>query len=467
MRTSLFLLLGANDSVPISTVSSDNNIRARRGGDDTYGSWDWFINQIKEDNVEAKPTETIPKTQPKRATSHTGRRTGSHAALPATSGISSGRVRSQRFIPSNQPLGAHGSKDDDRFNWFGKKKEAPVMLSARSGLPSASFVNKQFIGSTTDNAALVYNSVADYGGSGDDGATVTSFRPESGPSFYEYYDENSAEAGASRGSFDYAYADTSDHEAGKSGSSFTFNTQVQNTHFNPWSEYTQSRIEDGQLLPVAMVNEWPSNTHTLGGAIFEVMNFVFGATGTCYINLPQSVYWFHAFNAHIDPSASDPSAGVYAIVAANQAFEGISTLDFIVNYQSDDMRFDASSIELSCDSTDTWETSLYSFPGNTVGDVGRTNIRRPNDGWGFHGKKLIVEFPYNVSEFYTDDSRLTVTTDGENNTSGKRFTIQGLSGTYLEEVWFGWNYNEASWFTAADTSVSIFDDEDANVTINV
>ena len=77
------------------------------------------------------------------------------------------------------------------------------MLSARSGLPSASFVNKQFIGSTTDNAALVYNSVADYGGSGDDSATVTSFRPESGPSFYEYYDENSAEAGASRGSFDY------------------------------------------------------------------------------------------------------------------------------------------------------------------------------------------------------------------------------------------------------------------------
>merc|ERR1711993_76243 len=99
--------------------------------------------------------------------------------------------------------------------------------------------------------------------------------------------------------------------------------------------------------------------------------------------------------------------GEYAIVAANQAFEGISTLDFI------------------------------------------------------------VEFPYNVSEFYLDDSRLTVSTDGENETSGKRFTIQGLSGTYLEEIWFGWNYNEASWFTAADTSVSIFDDEDANVTINV
>ena len=77
-----------------------------------------------------------------------------------------------------------------------------------------------------------------------------------------------------------------------------------------------------------------------------------------------------------------------ALVAANQAFEGISTLDFIVNYQSDDLRFDASQIELSCDSTDTWVSALYSFPGNTVGDVGRTNVRRPNDGVGFHDKKV-------------------------------------------------------------------------------
>ena len=42
--------------------------------------------------------------------------------------------------------------------------------------------------------------------------------------------------------------------------------------------------------------------------------------------------------------------------------------------------------------------------------------------------QLIVEFPYNVAEFYTDDSRLVVETDGADNTSGKRFTIKGLSG---------------------------------------
>ena len=89
-----------------------------------------------------------------------------------------------------------------------------------------------------------------------------------------------------------------------------------------------------------------------------------------------------------------------ALVAANQAFEGISTLDFIVNYQSDDLRFDASQIELSCDSTDTWVSALYSFPGNTVGDVGRTNVRRPNDGEGFHDKKVnfITDYIYLFGE---------------------------------------------------------------------
>ena len=68
---------------------------------------------------------------------------------------------------------------------------------------------------------------------------------------------------------------------------------------------------------------------------------------------------------------------------------------------------------------------MYSFPGNTVGDVGRTNVRRPNDGNGFHDKKVIVEFPYNVEEFYVDDSRLTVSTGGADNTTGKTFTITG------------------------------------------
>merc|ERR1712157_548518 len=115
-----------------------------------------------------------------------------------------------------------------------------------------------------------------------------------------------------------------------SGNMFTFHTNVQNTHFNPHHvSYHQERVQDGALLPVTLTQEWPSNDNALGGAIFEVMNFIFGNTGTCFIRLPVAVYWFHVFNAHIDPTESDPSSGTYALIAANQAFEGVSTLDFI------------------------------------------------------------------------------------------------------------------------------------------
>ena len=79
---------------------------------------------------------------------------------------------------------------------------------------------------------------------------------------------------------------------------------------------------------------------------------------------------------------------ILALVAANQAYEGVNTLDFIVNFQSDDLRFDASQIQLACDSTQTWTSSLSSFPGNTIGDVARTNIRRPADGNGFNNRRV-------------------------------------------------------------------------------
>ena len=82
--------------------------------------------------------------------------------------------------------------------------------------------------------------------------------------------------------------------------------------------YVPTRVEDNTLLPVQLTQEWPSNENALGGAIFEVMNFIFGNTGTCYIKLPVAVYWFHVFNAHIDPTESDPSSGTYALIAANQ-----------------------------------------------------------------------------------------------------------------------------------------------------
>ena len=412
MKTSLVLFLGAG-SVPVNQLVNNTEIRARRS-DDTYGSWDWFISQIANDNKDAKPTESTPQTPPQRRNRTFGRK---------------------------QPVGSHGATDDSRFNFFYRneenppkateEKEGPILLQARSsnpGLVAGSVLSRgknkknknsgwnqfsitnptntgavQFIGQSADNAALMYNAFA--GGSGDDAGddrSITSFSAGTqSADYYSIYADEYEKNNLNNNQFgQITFANQNDKPENRE---YTFNTQVQNTHFDPWAQYTQTRVNDGELLPVALVNEWPSNTQTLGGAIFEVMNFVFGEQGTCYINLPTAVYWFHVFNAHIDSSKSDPSSGVYgkknfskqtllkilALVAANQAFEGISTLDFIVNYQSDDLRFDASQIELSCDSTDTWVSALYSFPGNTVGDVGRTNVRRPNDGEGFHDKKVI------------------------------------------------------------------------------
>ena len=66
MKTSLVLLLGAG-SVP---VNHQQVKQVNRRSDDTYGSWDWFINQIANDNKDAKPTESVPEVQvqPSRTT---------------------------------------------------------------------------------------------------------------------------------------------------------------------------------------------------------------------------------------------------------------------------------------------------------------------------------------------------------------------------------------------------------------
>ena len=124
-----------------------------------------------------------------------------------------------------------------------------------------------------------------------------------------------------------------------SSSDFTFETSVERADYGHGSynsaidrygsydpNYVPTPVEDNTPIPVSLTQEWPSNPNALGGAIFEVMNFIFGDAGTCYIRLPVAVYWFHVFNAHVDPIGSDPSSGVYALVAANQAFEGVSTL---------------------------------------------------------------------------------------------------------------------------------------------
>ena len=62
---------------------------------------------------------------------------------------------------------------------------------------------------------------------------------------------------------------------------------------------------------------------------------------------------------------------------------------------------------------------------------------------GFEGKKVVIQFIYDVENFHVDDKRLSVE---PSNGVGNTFTISGLSGTYLEEVWFEWNYEQEKGF---------------------
>lgn len=409
------MLLGLTETNPASQH------RERR--EDTYGSWDWFVKQIEnEGNSNAKPTES---------------------ALPIArnSVISKARVYGTTRAPYRNQR-ARQVMSTDRFRPMNKV---------------------QFIGTSRDRNAIQYNTWEDNGGSGDFD-NVQSFLADSNTNDKVTIQDllvasrrNGVEPMRSQFGQGTPFGS---HNEKADNNNFIFDTQVMPAYDVDPVPFVRSTtpVTDGALLPITLVNEWPSNTQTLGGAIFEVANFIFGDAGTCFINLPVAVYWFHAFNAHIDASQSDPTTGVYALVAANQHFEGISTLDFIVNFASDDLRFSASQIELSCQSGTAWTSSVYSFPGDTNGHSARTNIRRPNDGNGFNNKQVIVEFPYGVTGFHVDDERVTVASDGGDATEGTTFTLTGFTSTYIEEIWMGWNYQTGGWFTAADTSVSIFDE---------
>jgi len=459
-------LLSASNSLPTTHEIAKRDTGISKEDKNFYGSWDWFIDQIAKENTAAEPTLSVVTTTvaPTRSTYRFQPRSfGSRASVSRFGGNFGSKVQE-----NGEDLLA------DKFAWFSRDRpkptpkppQRPVQIMSRSGMGpgffdqfglsgrsnrisydslldetfSRPFEEVQFL-PHSDGNAIMYNTFQETG-SGDEPEdiynrqTITSFvnnddvgRGKKNKNQYtNYYDEK------------------------PSTDMFTFHTHVPNTHYDPSEYYVPTRVEDNTLLPVQLTQEWPSNENALGGAIFEVMNFIFGNTGTCYIKLPVAVYWFHVFNAHIDPTESDPSSGTYALIAANQAFEGVSTLDFIVNFIGDDYRFNAADIELSCDSTNTWTTSLLSFPGNTLGDVGRTNVRAVD---GFEGKKVVIQFIYDVENFHVDDKRLSVE---PSNGVGNTFTISGLSGTYLEEVWFEWNYEQGGWFSAADVLVGYFDE---------
>lgn len=392
---------------------------------DLYGTWDWFINQVAEENKNARPTES-PKTTRKISYQFGEKVDGD--AIPSDNRFAwfSNENKKQRedrrkkeSTFNNQILQQRGAffpgLGGMRLRDFNDNLEAAMSAGFNSQQAIENPFEVQFV-SSSDNQALMWDTFAE--GSGDEEVDrSTSFSAEK--------PENK---------------------------NFIFHTETASEYDSASFDSFSRVIPEQTLLPVNVVNEWYSNEHALGGAIYEITNFIYGDVGTCFLKFPTAVYWMHVFNAHIDPVKSQPGNGIYALVAANQAFEGISSLDFIVNYLSDEPanRFDETQIQFSCDSTDTWTTSILSFPGNTVGDVGRTNVRAYD---GFEGKILVIQFVYDVDNFYVDDHRLTVDVS-----SGNRFEITGISQSLLEEVWFGWEYRPNGWFTASDVLIGYFDE---------
>ncbi|CAG5107084.1 Oidioi.mRNA.OKI2018_I69.chr1.g3138.t1.cds [Oikopleura dioica] len=469
MKTGLILASFIQDS------SANPHSRVRRQGINPsekgfYGSWDWFIDRIQKDSgitTTKRATTTAPPTsnnffQRSLRTGNSGFSSGNSrlAQSENQNSYSFKGAKGKQVLGEDIPWFQANQKPEKKFQQLlsdvGKREESPSnnQFSTRSG--NGFFKNNGITRFQADGDALVkpkpvqfiddmgrtalqYNAFEEIGSgdSSEDRPRTTSFSAEL-PSMYK-----------------------PDYTAEKpSSSDFTFQTSVERSSYGHGSynsaidqygaydpNYVPTPVEDNTPIPVSLTQEWPSNPNALGGAIFEVMNFIFGDAGTCYIRLPVAVYWFHVFNAHVDPIGSDPSSGVYALVAANQAFE-----DFIVNFIGDDYRFGAESIELSCDSTQKWTTSLLSFPGNTNGDKARTNVRAYD---GFDGKKVVIQFIYDVEGFYVDDPRVVFEpASGVGNT----FTISQIDGTYLEELWFGWNYVPGGWFSAADVLVGYFDD---------
>jgi hypothetical protein len=468
---------------------SSANPRVRRQGISPsdkgfYGSWDWFIDRIQKDSGITTTKRTTTTAAPTFQRSDFLRTGGSSSFSSGNSRSSQGQGNTFKGPKGKQVLGEDipwfraNQQPEKKFQQLlsdvgdvfkqqvsvNQQPSSNSRFSTRSGPSSVNngfFKNNGITRFEADGDALVkpkpvqfiddmgrtalqYNAFDEIGSGDDkeDRPRTTSFSAEL-PAMYK-----------------------PDYSAEKpSSSDFTFQTSVERADYGHGSynsaidqygsydpNYVPTPVEDNTPIPVSLTQEWPSNPNALGGAIFEVMNYIFGDAGTCYIRLPVAVYWFHVFNAHVDPIGSDPSSGVYALVAANQAFEGVSTLDFIVNFIGDDYRFGAESIELSCDSSQKWTTSLLSFPGNTNGDKARTNVRAYD---GFDGKKVVIQFIYDVEGFYVDDPRIMFEpASGIGNT----FTLSQIDGTYLEELWFGWNYVPGGWFSAADVLVGYFDD---------
>jgi len=181
-------------------------------------------------------------------------------------------------------------------------------------------------------------------------------------------------------------------------------------------------------------NIWPANDNTLGGAIFSYIPLDPIGNGTCTINFPSTVAWFHVFDAHIRAD-SPVTSMVWKICAANPTFEpnqNDGSFTFAVQFNRG-FEFDWSEITMSCSSQDEYTYAVYSFPQNHLQQSGRSNLRVKGNNWD-PNESYVITFANQVGNFTVDDPRISVTT-----TDNMAFVLTDIPPS-IEEVWFEFEY---------------------------
>lgn len=194
---------------------------------------------------------------------------------------------------------------------------------------------------------------------------------------------------------------------------------------------------DGGLIPSGVVHAdqiWPANDNTLGGGIFKYVPPSAVGNGTCTIQFPSAVAWFHVFDAHIRADAAVTSM-VWKIVAANPTFEpnqADGSFTFAIQFNRG-FEFTEAEITMTCDEEDEYTYAVYSFPQNHLQESGRSNLRKRDNQWD-PAASYAITFASPVTNFVVDDPRIQVAT-----TDNMSFILTEIPAT-IEEVWFSFEY---------------------------
>lgn len=179
---------------------------------------------------------------------------------------------------------------------------------------------------------------------------------------------------------------------------------------------------------------WPANDNTLGGGIFKFVPNEAVGNGTCTIQFPSPVAWFHIFNAHIRADAAVTSM-VWKIVAANPTFEpnqDDGSFTFAIHFNRG-FEFTEAEITMTCDTDDEFTYAVYSFPQNALQQSGRSNLRRRDNVWD-PSASYAVTFASPVGNFTVDDPRIQIATS-----DNMSFVLTEVPPS-IEEIWFGFEY---------------------------